>query len=71
MTAEIFADGSYVDVTGTSKGKSFAGTMKRHGFRGQAPVTVPRRCPSSIGTVCHAGANSKGTQWPGGWAKTG
>src|SRR6476619_1067942 len=34
LTAEIFADGSYVDVTGTSKGKGFAGTMKRHGFSG-------------------------------------
>ena len=31
LTAEIFADGSYVDITGTSKGKGFAGTMKRHG----------------------------------------
>jgi large subunit ribosomal protein L3 len=27
LTAEIFSDGSYVDVTGTSKGKGFAGTM--------------------------------------------
>ncbi len=35
LTAEIFQDGSYVDVTGTSKGKGYAGTMKRHGFRGQ------------------------------------
>ncbi len=35
LTAEIFADGAYVDVTGTSKGKGFAGTMKRHGFKGQ------------------------------------
>ena len=44
LTAEIFADGAYVDVTGTSKGKGFAGTMKRHGFKGQAPATVRRRC---------------------------
>nr|MDT0523500.1 50S ribosomal protein L3 [Streptomyces sp. DSM 41633] len=35
LTAEIFADGAYVDVTGTSKGKGFAGTMKRHGVAGQ------------------------------------
>ena len=41
LTAEIFADGSYVDVTGTSKGKGFAGTMKRHGFKGQG--AAPRR----------------------------
>src|SRR3977135_3256494 len=37
LTAEIFADGSFVDVTGTSKGKGFAGTMKRHGFKAQGP----------------------------------
>ncbi len=35
LTAEVFEDGAYVDVTGTSKGKGFAGTMKRHGFKGQ------------------------------------
>ena len=44
LTAEIFADGSYVDVTGTSKGKGFAGTMKRHGFKGQGAATARRPC---------------------------
>ncbi len=41
LTAEIFADGAYVDVTGTSKGKGFAGTMKRP--RLQGPGRQPRR----------------------------
>ena len=34
LTAEIFAQGDYVDVVGTTKGKGFAGVIKRHGFRG-------------------------------------
>ena len=31
VTAEVFASGQYVDVSGKSKGKGFAGVMKRHG----------------------------------------
>ncbi len=31
---DVFADGQLVDVRGTSRGKGFAGVMKRHGFRG-------------------------------------
>ncbi|MFA5292784.1 MAG: 50S ribosomal protein L3 [Phycisphaerae bacterium] len=34
VTVEAFAEVKYVDVTGTSKGKGFAGVMKRHGFGG-------------------------------------
>ena len=52
LTAEIFADGAYVDVTGTSKGKGFAGTMKRHGFKGQGAshgAQAVHRRPGSIG----------------------
>ena len=32
ITVEIFNDSTFVDVTGTSKGKGFQGVMKRHGF---------------------------------------
>jgi large subunit ribosomal protein L3 len=35
LSADVFEEGTYVDVTGISKGKGFAGTMKRHGFKGQ------------------------------------
>lgn len=35
ITVDIFDGVDYVDVTGTSKGKGFAGAMKRHGFAGQ------------------------------------
>jgi large subunit ribosomal protein L3 len=34
LTVSVFAGNQYVDVAGTSKGKGFAGVMKRHGFRG-------------------------------------
>ena len=33
-TADVFAAGELVDVTGTSKGRGFQGGVKRHGFRG-------------------------------------
>src|SRR6478672_9289098 len=60
VTAEIFADGSYVDVTGTSKGKGFAGTMKRHGFSGQGAshgAQAVHRRPGSIGGCAIPGRN--------------
>jgi len=34
VSYEAFAKDSYVDITGTSKGKGFAGVIKRHGFQG-------------------------------------
>ena len=34
IKADVFAEGELVDVTGTSKGRGFAGGVKRHGFRG-------------------------------------
>src|SRR5207237_2437038 len=52
FTAEIFKAGQLVDVTGTTIGKGFAGTMKRHNFRG-GPAShghsVTHRAPGSIG----------------------
>ena len=32
----IFAEGDYIDVVGTSKGKGFQGVVKRHGFAGSS-----------------------------------
>jgi len=68
LTAEIFSDGSYVDVTGTSKGKGFAGTMKRHGFHGQGAAhgaqAVHRR-PGSIGGCATPSRVFKGTRMSG------
>jgi large subunit ribosomal protein L3 len=52
LKVDQFAAGQFVDVTGTSKGKGFAGTMKRHNFRGQPAShgnSVSHRAPGSIG----------------------
>jgi large subunit ribosomal protein L3 len=68
LGADIFAEGSYVDVTGTSKGKGYAGTMKRHGFKGQGAAhgaqAVHRR-PGSIGGCSTPGRVFKGTRMSG------
>ncbi len=68
LTAEIFADGAYVDVTGSSKGKGFAGTMKRHGFKGQGAshgAQAVHRRPGSIGGCATPGRVFKGTRMSG------
>ena len=68
LTAEIFAAGTYVDVTGTSKGKGFAGTMKRHGFRGQGAshgAQAVHRRPGSIGGCATPGRVFKGVRMAG------
>jgi len=52
LTAEIFEAGQAVDVTGTTKGKGFAGVMKRHGFKGVSAshgAHRNHRKPGSIG----------------------
>ena len=52
IKASIFAVGAIVDVTGTTIGKGFAGTMKRHNFAGHHAshgVSVSHRTPGSIG----------------------
>lgn len=53
VTADIFTEGDSVDVTGTSKGKGFAGTIKRHNFH-RGPKTHGShnyRAPGSIGSM--------------------
>jgi large subunit ribosomal protein L3 len=68
LTAEIFAAGTYVDVTGTSKGKGFAGTMKRHGFKGQGAshgAQAVHRRPGSIGGCATPARVFKGTRMSG------
>lgn len=68
LTAEVFADGDVVDVTGTSKGKGTAGVMKRHGFSGlRASHGVHRkhRAPGSIGGCATPGRVFKGLRMAG------
>jgi large subunit ribosomal protein L3 len=52
ITVDAFTAGEYVDVTGTSKGKGFAGVMKRHGFAGLGAghgAHKVHRAPGAIG----------------------
>lgn len=52
LTVSEFESGQYVDVTGTSKGKGFAGTIKRHNFKGKDAThgnSISHRTPGSIG----------------------
>lgn len=68
LTAELFADGEFVDVTGTTKGKGTAGVMKRHGFSGlKASHGVHRkhRAPGSIGGCATPGRVFKGLKMAG------
>lgn len=68
LTAEVFDNGAVVDVVGTSKGKGFAGTIKRHGFHRQ-PMShgtqAVHRKPGSIGGCATPGRVFKGMKMSG------
>lgn len=67
-SVDIFEPGDFVDVTGTSKGKGFAGVVKRHGFKG-APASRGSheffRHGGSIGQNMTPGRTMKGKKMPG------
>jgi large subunit ribosomal protein L3 len=68
VTVETFAPGQVIDVTGRTKGKGFAGVMKRHGFHGlRASHGVERkhRSPGSIGACATPGRVFKGVRMAG------
>jgi large subunit ribosomal protein L3 len=68
LTPEVFAAGDDVDVTATSKGKGYAGTMKRHGFAGVGAshgAHRNHRKPGSIGACATPGRVFKGTRMSG------
>ncbi|PIE34767.1 MAG: 50S ribosomal protein L3 [Ilumatobacter coccineus] len=68
ITVEAFADGSLVDVTGTSRGKGFAGTMKRHNFAGQGASHgnhKNHRTPGAIGACAFPARVFKGQRMAG------
>ncbi|MCU1683397.1 MAG: rplC [Amycolatopsis sp.] len=68
ITAAVFTDGAVVDVTGTSKGKGYAGVMKRHGFKGQGAshgAQAVHRRPGSIGGCATPGRVFKGVRMAG------
>ena len=68
VTAETFAPGQLVDVTGKSKGKGTAGVMKRHGFGGLSSshgTQRKHRSPGSIGGCATPGRVFKGLRMAG------
>ncbi|MEH1100584.1 50S ribosomal protein L3 [Micromonospora sp. CPCC 205561] len=68
VTVEEFPAGVSIDVTGKTKGKGYAGPMKRHGFHGlRASHGVERkhRSPGSIGACATPGRVFKGTRMAG------
>jgi large subunit ribosomal protein L3 len=58
LTVGLFEDVAYVDVTGTIKGKGFAGVMKRHGFKGQPASHGVERKHRSPGSIASHAANA-------------
>jgi large subunit ribosomal protein L3 len=67
LNAEMFTPGDYVDVVGTTKGKGFAGVIKRHGFSGGRAThgSMFHRAPGSIGASADPSRVFKGTKLPG------
>jgi large subunit ribosomal protein L3 len=68
IAADTFAPGDRVDVTAVSRGKGFAGTMKRHNFKGQGASHgnhKHHRAPGSIGACATPGRVFKGTRMSG------
>jgi large subunit ribosomal protein L3 len=68
LGVDTFAAGEEIDVTGTSKGKGFAGVMKRHGFSGVSAshgAHRNHRKPGSIGACATPGRVFKGMRMAG------
>ena len=69
VTVEMFEEGEFVDVVGTSKGKGFQGVVKRHGFGGVGQATHGQhnrlRAPGSIGNASTPARVFKGMKMAG------
>lgn len=68
VTASLLTPGQRLTVTGTSKGKGFAGVMKRHGFHGGKRThgqSDRERAPGSVGAGTTPGRVFKGTKMGG------
>jgi len=65
--ADVFKIGDWVDVTGTSKGKGFMGSMRRHNFSGGAEShgSMHNRAPGSIGSSSDPSRVFKGMKMAG------
>ena len=69
VTLDIFSEGDFVDVVGTSKGKGFQGVVKRHGFGGVGGSTHGQhdrqRAPGSLGASSDPSRVFKGMRMAG------
>ena len=69
INVEMFTEGEWVDVVGTSKGKGFQGVVKRHGFHGVGGATHGQkdrqRHPGSIGAASYPARVFKGMRMGG------
>jgi len=69
VNVDIFEEGEYVDVVGTSKGKGFQGVVKRHNFGGVGQATHGQhnrlRAPGSIGAASYPAKVFKGMKMAG------
>lgn len=73
LKADVFQVGDFVDVTGTMKGRGFAGGIKRHGFHRQKKThgaSDRERAPGSIGAGTTPGRVEKGQRMPGHYGDT-
>jgi len=69
VTVEVFTEGEFVDVVGTTKGRGFQGVVKRHGFRGVNDATHGQhnrlRAPGSLGASSYPSRVFKGMRMAG------
>jgi large subunit ribosomal protein L3 len=69
LTVDVFTEGEFVDVQGTSKGKGFQGVVKRHGFGGVGQATHGQhnrlRAPGSVGASSYPSRVFKGMRMAG------
>jgi large subunit ribosomal protein L3 len=68
LTVDVFAEGDIVDIVGISKGRGFAGTVKRHNFNRQPKThgqSDRERAPGSVGQSARPAHTFKGTRMAG------
>ncbi len=69
LSVDVFTEGEYIDVVGTSKGKGFQGVVKRHGFSGVGQSTHGQhnrlRAPGSVGASSWPSRVFKGMRMAG------
>ncbi|MBC8319953.1 MAG: 50S ribosomal protein L3 [Bacteroidetes bacterium] len=69
LTVNVFIEGEYIDVVGTSKGKGFQGVVKRYNFKGVGDATHGQhnrlRAPGSVGASSYPSRVFKGIRMAG------